>query len=485
MLKRTQNIKITIVLFASLTLTACGGGGGGDSSPKISVTPPAANVAPTVNAGEDASLRVNTRVTLSAEAADSDGTIGSYKWEKTSHVAGEEYIELQDASTDAAFFDTNFHITEPQEYTFTVTVTDNDGATSSDEVTIIVLPVEHVDIVLPDNINQARLTALDDNTVLVTGGCKSINRVEGTTYDCVEPSLRAFTLDLQTETLTEISNVNFPKPYGLSAQSTVLLSDGRVMLNSQDIWNLEGYTHHGEIYDPLSQQFSPIASMNDVRGHAMPVVLENDTVIALGGYGIDSIETYSPLTDSWTVSATTFPNAASITTLLPNNSVLLVGGISPEGKTFASFIYKHSDQSVTEIDALSTADSRNGKTSGVFSNGGADYRRVDLGDNTFCLLSHSTLNFGGFDKSPIRFDLNTNSFKEDVSPCEKFWHLGGYSVDDNTFINGHALRGAAHIELKSDKVWVSQQINDVDMEYNESCDCYDYIQPMTIRIIKH
>jgi len=479
-----SNRKLMITSFFTLALTACGGGGSSESTPSTPVTPPA-NKAPTVNAGEDVSIRVNTRVILSADGSDSDGTIESYKWEQTGHVAGSAYIELHDANTAIAYFDTNFTMTEPEKHSFTVTVTDDDGSTSSDTVDIMILPVEHIDIMLPDNINQARLTVLNDDTVLVTGGCKAINRVDGVTKDCVAPSLRAFVLDLQTEVLTEIENINFPKPYGLSAQSSVLLSGGRVMLNSQDIWNPNGWTHTGEIYDPKSQQFTPIASMNHVRAYAMPVVLENDTVIAFSDYGVETIETYSPITDSWTVSDATFENAASITASLPNNRVLLVGGDGPNGKTYDSYIYDHSDQSFTKIESIRTPSFENGHTSGMFNNGGADYRRVDLGDNTFCLLSHSNINFGGYDKSPIRFNLNTNAFAEDASPCEKFWSPGGYSVNGETFFNGHALRGAAHIELKSDRVWVSQQINDVDMQYNEDCDCYNYKEPMTIRIIKH
>ena len=475
-----------IVTSISLALTACGGGGSDSSnSQNPSPTPTPTNTAPTVSAGEDQTFRVNTRAVVSAQASDSDGTIQSYKWEKTSIVAGEEYIELIDTDKATAYFDTNFTITEAQEYTLTVTVTDDDGATSSDSVVVKILPVEHVDIQLPDNINQARLTKINDNTVLVTGGCKSIIRVGGETRDCVEPSLRSFLLDIDTEILTEIENINFPKPYSMTAQSSVLLSDGTVMLNSQDIWDPEVKPHSAEIYDPQTQQFTPAATMNHFRAYPMPAALEDGSVIVFSDYGVDSIEVYSPITDSWTITDATFNTAASITATLPNNRVLLVGGDTPNGITYDSFIYDHNDQSFTEIAPLITPNFHNGKASGVFNNGGGDYRRVDLNDNSFCLLSHSTIPFGGADKDPIRFDLSTNAFIEDVGPCEAFWHLGGYSVDGDTFTNGHAMPGAAHIELKSDRVWISQQINDVEMLYNENCDCYDYKEPMTIRIIKH
>lgn len=488
----TTKSKLIITSLFTVCLSACGGGGGDGSKPagsqESSIKETPSNTVPVVNAGDDYSVRVNTRAVMSAEASDADGNIQSYKWEKTSHVAGEEYIELIDSDKKTAYFETNFYITEAQEYTFTVTVTDNNGATSSDEVKVTVLPVEHVDIKLPDNINQARLTLLNDDTVLVTGGCKSIKRSDGITGACAEPSLRAFVLNLKTETLNEIENINAPKFFSIPQQSSLLLSDGRVLLSTQGAWGADGeVTHNAEIYDPKTQQFTPISPMSNPIDGAMPVALENGS---LAVFSIDSVEIYEPASDSWETKKVDFKTASSITAALPNNRVLLVGGVNENGLTYDSYIYDHNNQTFTEIAPLVTANSQDGVSSGVYSNGGGDYRRVDLDDNSFCLLSHSNIPFswpslGTTDVVPIRFDLVKNEFVEDNTPCEKFWNVGGYSVNGETFTNGHVMPGAAHVELKSDKVWISQQINDVKMRYNEDCDCYIYKEPMTIRIIKH
>ena len=489
-----SNRKLMITSFFTLALTACGGGGG-ESTPSTPVTPPAANLAPTVSAGEDSSIRVNTRVILSAEASDSDGSIETYKWEKTSHVAGEEYIELKDTDKALAYFDTNFTITEQQEYTFTVTVTDDDGDTSADEVKITVLPVEHVDIQLPDNINHARLTVLNDSEVLVTGGCMAVGHNDKiANFTCIKPSLRAFVLDINTEALSEVENLNYHKPHPLAHHTTNLLPDGRVFLNAQDVWNEDGWVHYGEIYDPQTKQFTPTSSMNYVRHNAMPVVLENGEVAVFSdfydsGY-TDTIETYSVENDSWEIVEATYPElfiGSIISTNLPNNRVLLIGGLNDEySAQNKSYIYDHTAQSIVQIDTLRPPEENNGKQSYTGNNGGGDFRRIDLSDDTFCLLSHSNI-AAIIDPTPIRFNIQTDTFENDITPCEQWWNVGGYTVEGEVFNNGHVLPEAAHIELKSNKVWATQQLIDADREkiYNEDCDCYNYKEPMTIRIIKH
>lgn len=482
---------------AALLISACGGGGGGDSSTPKPVEPPAppANQAPTIEAGEDQNIRVNTQVVLSATASDSDGSITSYKWEKTSHVAGEEHIELMDPDKASAYFKTDFYITEPQEYTFQVTATDDDGASSSDSVKVTVMPVEHVDIALPDNIHRAMLTTFDDNSVLVTGGCKALGHDDKVVNTrCAEPSLKAFIVDLTTETITEIESLNFPQTHPLWSHRSTLLPDGRVLFNAQGIENENDWFHYGEIFDPATNQFSTTASMNHIRYHAMPVVIDSDTVVAFSDFSqhgyTDSIEAYSLSQDSWQYVDTTFPVmgvGSIITTHLPNSRALLIGGGNSEesGKN-KSYIYDHEAQTLEQIDTLRPPEENNGKKTYTGNNGGGDFRRVDLNDNTFCLLSHS--NIAHFiDPTPIRFNTETNKFENDITPCQKWWSVGNFTVDGDTFNNGHAKQYAAHIELKSDKVWVTQQMatDGITKTFDESCDCYRFNGPMVVRIIKH
>ncbi len=84
------------------------------------------NKIPIANAGEDKSVTINNSIILYGSGTDSDGNIISYEWKKGSEILG----------TDAIL---NYIPTKIGRDTLTLTVTDNDGATNSDNVIITVL----------------------------------------------------------------------------------------------------------------------------------------------------------------------------------------------------------------------------------------------------------------------------------------------------------------------------------------------------------
>jgi hypothetical protein len=99
---------------------------------KVVVNPAiGSNIAPVVNAGADKviSLPVNS-VSLTGTASDSDGTIASYSWIKLSggnaSLSGASTATLTASSLSAG------------EYVFQLTVKDDDGASKSDDVKVIV-----------------------------------------------------------------------------------------------------------------------------------------------------------------------------------------------------------------------------------------------------------------------------------------------------------------------------------------------------------
>jgi len=105
-------------------LTACGG-----SSDATPAPTPLANVAPLVKAGSSQTVGSAGAVTLLGSASDSDGSIASYLWLQTSGPA----VAL--ANSDSA----EVSFSAPQEsatLTFRLTVTDNEGATANDDVSI-------------------------------------------------------------------------------------------------------------------------------------------------------------------------------------------------------------------------------------------------------------------------------------------------------------------------------------------------------------
>lgn len=94
--------------------------------------PPPANVPPTVNAGTDKiiTLPINN-VTLNGSGTDSDGTISSYLWEKLSGPVSGTIVSASSASTVVN------NLTQGV-YVFKLTVTDNQGASTSDTAQVTV-----------------------------------------------------------------------------------------------------------------------------------------------------------------------------------------------------------------------------------------------------------------------------------------------------------------------------------------------------------
>jgi serine protease AprX len=93
--------------------------------------PPPTNIAPTARAGADKTVRINRKTGLAtftldgSLSSDPDGTITSYVWRQGSTVVGSaaKVTLKQQVGT----------------YVYTLTVTDDDGATGSDSVTVVVV----------------------------------------------------------------------------------------------------------------------------------------------------------------------------------------------------------------------------------------------------------------------------------------------------------------------------------------------------------
>jgi hypothetical protein len=93
---------------------------------------PPANVAPVANAGADRNITLPTNtVTLNGSGTDSDGTIASYSWTKISGPAGGNIQTPAAASTSVTGLNAGT-------YVYRLTVTDNAGATDSDDVQVVV-----------------------------------------------------------------------------------------------------------------------------------------------------------------------------------------------------------------------------------------------------------------------------------------------------------------------------------------------------------
>jgi hypothetical protein len=120
---------LMLMLLSSSLLTACGGGG--DSAPPIVIDPEPSNQSPAVTISGDTSISEGETLTLSANASDSDGTIASISW---SVIAGDG-VTLSGADSENVSFTTP-NIDADTTITLSVTVTDNDGASTTQEASI-------------------------------------------------------------------------------------------------------------------------------------------------------------------------------------------------------------------------------------------------------------------------------------------------------------------------------------------------------------
>jgi hypothetical protein len=463
-LPRIIKIKNAFCLaFVVTFLTACGGGGGGDADKTVAPPPTPANQAPTVDAGTDQNIYTGSRVTLSGSASDSDGSISTYKWELTDYVAGSAALTLIDTDKAMAYFETEFNVPEEQAFTFTFTATDNDGATSSDTVIVKIAPTEftYVDISLPENINQARLTQITDDLILVSGGCKAFQA-----GICIEGSKKAFLFSLADNSLTPIGDLYYNRyTKAFVGQSANVLSDGRVLFCFSNI------DFGCEIYDPNSQTFSIIDSFSKPRDAMMPVVLDNSEVVFFGGRsGInitDDIEVYNPTTESWVILDIKLPEAKGniLTAKLSDNRALLIGGSHVTNKIY---IYDHADKSINEINNYPVP---------INGNGGASYQQVNKDSGNICLIPRGSAYI-------VHYNSDTQSTTEsngDECPIFSEFNVIQQRVQRESELN--AGKGV-NVIVSSEKVWIKQQIDDSAITYDAACNCYSYDEAMIIRVLK-
>src|SRR5690606_16258462 len=103
-----------------------------DVSVVVNASTAPANNPPVANAGANITITLPvSSTTLSGSATDSDGTISSYSWARVSGPASHTFANANAASTLVS------NLVQGT-YVFRLTVTDDDGATDTDDVTVVV-----------------------------------------------------------------------------------------------------------------------------------------------------------------------------------------------------------------------------------------------------------------------------------------------------------------------------------------------------------
>ena len=171
------------VLVFTLTVTDDNGATATDNV-SITVAAPDVNSPPNANAGDDQSVAFSATVNLSGSGTDSDGTIASFAWTQVSGTT----VNLTDANTENASFDSSGVDDAGEVLTFTLTVTDDDGATATDNISITVAAdpnrlIANAGIDQSDIESDATVTL----TASTTGGTGSISnyvweQISGATF---------------------------------------------------------------------------------------------------------------------------------------------------------------------------------------------------------------------------------------------------------------------------------------------------------------
>jgi hypothetical protein len=177
---------LSMLLFCSFMLSSCGGGSdevveieGGGEEPEIT------NIAPTSNSGPDQYVTSGQHVLLVGSGFDSDGSIIEYLW---SPINGTALPPVNPTNESSSF--TAPTVDEVTLLTFSLTVTDNDGATSVDETVVIVVPTPIAASGIDQEVYSKDTVNLIGSGVIYSGSVTNYqwNQVGGNDFNIQNPT---------------------------------------------------------------------------------------------------------------------------------------------------------------------------------------------------------------------------------------------------------------------------------------------------------
>ena len=153
-----------------LLLGGCGGGDGEDAP---------VNRSPSADAGLDQTVEAGDTVTLDGSgSSDADGTVATYQWAQTVGPAVSLSNENQATTSFVApGVDTDTTLV------FRLTVTDNDGATNRDSVSVAVQPVVPVNLAPTANAGPDQIVDAGSVVMLIGSGSDSDGTVASVQWD--------------------------------------------------------------------------------------------------------------------------------------------------------------------------------------------------------------------------------------------------------------------------------------------------------------
>lgn len=205
------NVLSDETLVFSLTVTDNDGGTSIDTVEVLVI----ANIIPTVDAGESQFTDELGEVTLTGSASDSDGTVAGYSWRQTS--GAEATISNSNIAT-LTFSAPNVSVDET--LVFTLTATDDDGATGSDTVQVDVIAN------IAPTVNVGDETEVEEQTTVTLTGTGADVDGSVVSYTWLQTSGTPASIQNVNSAVTNVSIPDIDIAEDLEFQLTVEDNDG-------------------------------------------------------------------------------------------------------------------------------------------------------------------------------------------------------------------------------------------------------------------
>lgn len=281
-----MQFKLSILLIFCFSIAACGGGGS-SSEPK--------NLVPIVNAGTDQETQELASVSLSAQASD-DGAIASVLW---TQLSGSNVALSANNSLSTSFSAPLVSVST--EFSFQITVTDNQGATSSDVINITITPIIDNPIV---NAGEDQ-TVIEKTLVTLTATATDTHGIASQLW--TQTSGTGITLNASTALTTSFTAPDVVTNTVLTFQLTV--TDNRGAISQDEIsitiqpspGNISGIIKYENIshtasngLDYTNTTFDPVRGadvelLDSTTLATTPVVIASTTTNSLGEYSFTNI----------------------------------------------------------------------------------------------------------------------------------------------------------------------------------------------------
>ena len=240
-LKR-QVMGIAAIVAVLLLLAGCGGGDDAEDTP--------ANRSPSANAGPDQTVDAGSTVTLEGSGSDTDGVIASHQWAQTAGPA----VSLSNAGQASASFVAP-EVDAVVTLTFRLTVTDDDGATASDEVSVTVQPQAPAN--QPPNANAGPDQTVDGGSVVMLIGSGSDSDGEIAGYQWTQTAGPTVSLSVTDQALSSFVAPQADVAVTLTFRLTVTDNDDATASDDVSVTVQPTVTEPGEFVLDMSRLDDP------------------------------------------------------------------------------------------------------------------------------------------------------------------------------------------------------------------------------------